>query len=1003
MLDLTSPSNSEVVSSSNIIFIDPQVNNYPDLISGVEQAEVIVLNGVEDGVAQITAALNQYQHVSSVQIVSHGSEGHLQIGTADLNLDTIDKYTEELQQWSQSLDEDADILLMGCKIGANLEFVETLGELTSADIAASENLTGYEDLNGDWQLEIKVGEIESELNIDPETLYDYRSILEISPSELILELDFNDETANIATDSATDGNNNNGILARGAVFARDDEPFNGVVELHGDDFVAIASAPEINEANLASRTVSVWFNADNINSDTPQIIYQEGGIGRGLNIYLDRGELYVGGWNHEQSQWLGTFLASDNISSNNWHHVALVLDAQPEVSTVQTDVLFAYLDGEEIGRGSGSQVFGSRGRATFGGLSGSSRLHDRHVIATTPLGLVGTIDEARIYNRALTATEITSLANLETDFESNRLVAQLNLDETEGNLASDSQANTSGTLLNGAFFEPVGEDLGNGVRFDGHDDVINLDSSYEINFDVHNQRTISVWFNADDVDRDTPQVIYEEGAGGLGLNIYLDGGQLYVGGWNNVETDWSGTFLNTNLVSSNTWHHVALVLDAAPTDAVQPDVLLAYLDGEEVGRGAGSQLGGHGAIGLGGVNSYTRFHRNDINANNVNGFAGNIASLEIYNQALDTEAIDELASLQTPDTHVTSPQQFAADHEYFNYDGRIDWQNPQAPALGYAGTSIELKFTGTKLQIELSEDNFGRENYIDVYLDDRPEPIKIQLRKDDGRSVVYDVAEGMENKVHNAVIYKRTDYSTGEFKFHGVTIDGELLPANPDSQRTIEVYGDSITSGIAVEYPIPGVPDPNIQDKTGLANAYYSYGSILAREYDAEVSLVSQAGLSLVDGYSRNRFWQDMGGETTYDKVKPLEDADLWNFNNYSPDLVIIAYGQNDAASVGDNMTKAEWKERYKQMIANLREKHADSYFVGMFPNMNHNRQWDSYITEAIAEYRVEYNDDRVFSLIHEQVTPGHPRISEQQTMADTLKELIDGTLTDNGFHWDIN
>ena len=604
--------------------------------------------------------------------------------------------------------------------------------------------------------------------------------------------------------------------------------------------------------------------------------------------------------------------------------------------------------------------------------------------------------ELSLHDRAISDTEVSSLADSEQPSDSNKLVAQLKLDEIAGNLAEDSQDTTRGILHNGAFFEPVGGDLGNGVRFDGDDDLVTLASSTEINFDVHSQRTISVWFNADDIDRDTPQVIYEEGGGGRGLNIYLDRGQLYVGGWNRIESKWKETFLNSDRISSDNWHHVALVLDAPQTDTVQPDVLFAYLDGEEFGRGSGSQLWQHGAIGLGGVNSSTRFHRNNVDSKDINGFAGNIASLEIYNQALNSETINNLSDLKTP-------QKFTADHEYFNYDGRIDWQNPQAPALGYPGTSIELKFIGTKLQIELSEDSFGRENYIDVYLDDNPEPTKIKLRREGGQPVTYDIAEGLEDKVHNAVIYKRNDYSTGEFKFHSVTIDGQLLPANPDSQRTIEVYGDSISAGIAVEYPIPGVPDPDIQDKSGLANAYYSYGSILARKYDAEVSLVAQAGISLVDGFSRNRFWQDIGGQTIYDKVKPLEDADLWNFNNYSPDLVIIAYGQNDAASVGDSLSKEEWKEHYKQMIANLRDKHPDSYFIGMFPAMNHNRQWDSYITEAIAEYRLEYHDERVFSLIHEQVTPGHPRISEQETMADTLQEFIDGTLTDNGFSWDID
>ena len=351
-----------------------------------------------------------------------------------------------------------------------------------------------------------------------------------------------------------------------------------------------------------------------------------------------------------------------------------------------------------------------------------------------------------------------------------------------------------------------------------------------------------------------------------------------------------------------------------------------------------------------------------------------------------------------------SLQKFLANNKYFNYNGRVDRQNALAPSLGYPGTSIEFKFVGTKLQIELEEDGWGSENYVDVYLDDNPQPVTIKLQQNNGEPIVYDVAAGLENKTHNVVIYKRNDYSTGEFKFHGVLIDGQLLPPNPDSQRRIEVYGDSISAGIAVEHPVTGVADPE-GDTSSISNAYYSYGAILARKYDAEVSLIAQAGISLVNGFGYwNTFWNNgTGGEAIYDKVKPLPDAPVWNFNNYSPDLVIMAYGQNDSATVGDSLSSEEWKQRYKQAIANIRAKHPDAYFIAMFPAMFHDRQWDEYLTEAIAEYRTEYNDDRVFSLIHEQVTPGHPRIQEQEAMADTLQKFIDTTLTENGFSWDLN
>ena len=356
-----------------------------------------------------------------------------------------------------------------------------------------------------------------------------------------------------------------------------------------------------------------------------------------------------------------------------------------------------------------------------------------------------------------------------------------------------------------------------------------------------------------------------------------------------------------------------------------------------------------------------------------------------------------LVALEIP----TKMQRYVPNREDFNYSGRINWQNSQAPVLAFPGTAVEFKFTGTNLKLELAEDNWNAGNYVDVYLDDRPEPITIELQPSNGKPIVYDVVDGLEDKVHRVKLIKRTDYITGEFGFYGVITDGQLLPPEPDSPRKIEVYGDSISAAAAVEYEQTGVRDPE-GAKNHLSNAYYSYASMLAREYDAELSLVAQSGASLMDGFG---YWhQATGAEAFYDKLAPLRNAAVWNFDNYNPDLVIIALGQNDSATVriGREVSKKSWKDHYKQFIANLRAKYPDAYFIGMFPNMYHDRAWDNYIIEAIAEYREEYSDDRVFSLIQEQVTPGHPRISEQRQMADTLKRFIDTTLVENGFNWEV-
>lgn len=344
--------------------------------------------------------------------------------------------------------------------------------------------------------------------------------------------------------------------------------------------------------------------------------------------------------------------------------------------------------------------------------------------------------------------------------------------------------------------------------------------------------------------------------------------------------------------------------------------------------------------------------------------------------------------------------EIAADNINFQYIGRVDLQNPQAPIFSFPATAARFNFEGTTLKLKLADDNWGGTNYIGVYIDDNPEPIIINLNSDI-QPQMYSVAEGLENRIHQALVIKRNDYVTGEFSFYGIAIDEnkKLRPPEIKNNRKIEVYGDSISSGSVVEYEQTSTQDPE-GDTNSLSNGYLSFGAMLARDYQAQLSLIAQAGISLVDGYG---FWHNgTGMEMVYDKIKPLKDAPSWDFSQYIPNLVIIALGQNDSATIDLNsdLNSIQWQEHYQRFLLDLRSKYPNAYFVCMFPNMYHDRAWDNYLTEAVARYKNEHNDEQVYSLITEPVTPGHPRVSEQRLMADALKNLIETTLVPDGFNW---
>ncbi|MEA5605827.1 FG-GAP-like repeat-containing protein, partial [Nostoc sp. UHCC 0252] len=206
--------------NQNIVFIDKAVTDYESLIAGIQPGtSLVILDSTRDGVEQITQALQggKYQ---SVQIISHGSSGSLQLGATQLNANNLNSYTNQLQQWRNYLTEDADILLYGCNVASfDRAFVQLLSQITGADVAASDDITGNAELGGNWDLEVKVGSIESDLALTPETTKAYRSILLSSNTAPTLNNIGNPRLSAIGqdiTDTSNSGTLISVIFARGA-------------------------------------------------------------------------------------------------------------------------------------------------------------------------------------------------------------------------------------------------------------------------------------------------------------------------------------------------------------------------------------------------------------------------------------------------------------------------------------------------------------------------------------------------------------------------------------------------------------------------------------------------------------------------------------------------------------------------------------------------------------------------------------------------------------------
>ncbi|OUL17518.1 LamG-like jellyroll fold domain-containing protein [Nostoc sp. 106C] len=408
----------ESSSSQNLVFIDGAIANNFSLTKSFRDAKVFTLNPNLDGVAQIADVLADYTNVASVHIVSHGNVADVALGNTHLNLQNLSLYNSALKSWSHAFTEDTDVLFYGCNVGAGTQgqsFIQQLSQLTGADIAASNNLTGSSQFAGDWNLEVTTGSIESIGVLDKAAIADYDGANLASIDDgLIARWQFDEGSGLTATDTIQ---SNNGTLLNNPQWSSG--KVNGSLRFDGvDDYVSVPSNPSLN-LNGGTFTQSLWIYSNITDNGYHGVLgYQPGGA---VN------QRYPGIWVYNQTQihagfgdgsnW-NAFSTGNVLKPNSWNHVATTFDG----TTYK-----AYVNGQEV--------------------YSTNNFAGRKPYATQQLNIgrvdnyfAGQIDDVRIYNRALNAADIATLAQLGTPTATPGVIS------VETNTIAVNEADSSATV-----------------------------------------------------------------------------------------------------------------------------------------------------------------------------------------------------------------------------------------------------------------------------------------------------------------------------------------------------------------------------------------------------------------------------------------------------------------------------------------------------------------------------------------------------------------------------
>ena len=259
-------------ASRSLVVIDQTLAHRDALLAAVPAgAQVLLLDPAQDGLQQINSALVGRSDITALHLITHGSSGQLQLGSATLDAQTMQQdRTGLLAAIGQHLQAGADVLVYGCDFGAGdagAAASQALATALGADVAASDDLTGAAALGGDWDLERHVGAIQAQafqaeqwdgllLNVAPVAVADVALVTTNSSvviNVLANDTDLNGDALTVTSASALHGSvaiNGNGTLT-----------YTPSANYFGLDTITYT----IRDANLASAilpgTVAVVVNA----------------------------------------------------------------------------------------------------------------------------------------------------------------------------------------------------------------------------------------------------------------------------------------------------------------------------------------------------------------------------------------------------------------------------------------------------------------------------------------------------------------------------------------------------------------------------------------------------------------------------------------------------------------------------------------------------------------------------------------------------------------------
>jgi len=197
-------------------------------------------------------------------------------------------------------------------------------------------------------------------------------------------------------------------------------------------------------------------------------------------------------------------------------------------------------------------------------------------------------------------------------------------------------------------------------------------------------------------------------------------------------------------------------------------------------------------------------------------------------------------------------------------------------------------------------------------------------------------------------------------------------------RRCIEIIGDSVAAGAFI-YP----EGDYFQRESG----YLAFGPQLARMLHADWSCVTSSGEGAVRNNEEKPPYTAKHADEQIERAFYTQKEPRWNNQMDDPELVILAYGENDFNDPVNRPSDAYFKEQYKKLVQKLRQFRPKSAIFCMTPaNTVTSQRSTPGMGGAVAELRAA-GDSKVYFINLNSQGP----LLNQSDFLDGVHPLVSG------------